>query len=96
MRKSQWFILGFAFLVLMNLFLYQDMSYERSCGVAGAPPTHYTTEEWLEKGSEPVSRVELWCINTEIFDPFIYLFGVMWIACWINGWLEHRAEKRRK
>lgn len=96
MRKSQWFVLGFAFLLLMNWFMYQDMSYERSCGVAGTSPTHYTAEEWLEKGSEPVSRVGLWCINTEILDPFIYLFGMLGIVCLINGGLEWWADRKKK
>jgi len=96
MRKSQWFVLGFAFLLLMNWFIHQDLTYERLCGVAGAPLEQYTAEKWLEKGSEPVSRVELWCINTEIFDPFIYLFGVLWIVCWINGGLEWWVDRKKK
>lgn len=68
------------------------LTYEAVCGRAGIPPEHFTAEEWFEKGSEPINRVTLWCINTEILDPFIYIFAVMWIVCWVNGWLEGRSR----
>jgi hypothetical protein len=85
MRKNQWYVLGIAFWLLMMLFIYQDYSYEVACGgFAGHG----------EKSFEPLLRYELWCINTEILDPFIYFFMVMSVACWINGWLEGRAEKK--
>ena len=83
MRKNQWYVLGVAFLLLMILFIYQDYSYEAACG------GHMGS---LEYRDQPLLRYELWCINTEILDPFIYLFAVMGIVCWINGWLEGRIE----
>ena len=89
MRSSQWFIIGLAFLLLGIFFIQQDMSFEKSCGTPAGGLD-------LEEGFEPLQRYELWCINTEIFDPFIWIFHVFWIVCWINGWIEHRAEKRRK
>jgi len=59
-------------------------------------PKQLTMEEWLEKGSEPVDRVSLWCINTEIYDPFILLLQPLGIVFIICGWIELMTEKRRK
>jgi len=59
-------------------------------------PKQFTMEEWFEKGSEPVDRVSLWCINTEIYDPFIWLLNPLgWIFI-ICGFIESAAEKRKK
>ena len=85
MRTSQWFILGFAFLLLTTSFISKDYSYEAACGGYMGRP---------EYRDRPLLRPELWCINTEILDPFIYLFAVMWVVCWINGGLEWWAERK--
>ena len=89
MRANQWFVIGFAFLLLGMYFGIQDMNYERICGIGGAGHT-------LEEGSKTLTRGDLWCINTEIYDPFIYLFFMMWIVCWVNGILEWWAERKKK
>jgi len=89
MRASQWFVMGFAFLLLGMYFGIQDMNYERICGIGGAGHT-------LEEGSKNLTRSDLWCINTEIYDPFIYLFFMMWIVCWVNGILEWWAVRREQ
>ena len=91
MQRKQWAVLAIAFFILMVYFINEDHGFQNACGVAGIPPEHYTAEKWLEIGSEPVSRVDLWCINTEIYDPFIHLFGVMFFVCLINGWLEKKT-----
>ncbi len=88
MRKNQWYTLGAAFLLLMMFFIWQDFNAEKVCGTSTTlDPT---------KAQEPLQRYELWCINTEIFDPFIYIFFVMSVVCWINGWLKGRAEKEEE
>lgn len=73
MNKNQWLVLFYVFLLLTALFIYQDWRFEKLCG---------TPSTWsMEEGSEQLQRYELWCINTEIYDPFIYLFGVLAFAC---------------
>ena len=82
MRKNQWFVLGFAFLLLMNWFIIIDNGF--NC----------INISDIEK---PLGEGDIWeCVNSEIYDPFIYIFAVLWIVCWINGGLEYWAEKRRK
>lgn len=77
MRKSQWNLLGWAFLMLMVLFISLDLNAEKVCGSL--------KEEDI-----------VYCINTEIHDPFIYLFFVLWVVCWINCGIEWRHERERK
>ena len=96
MKSSQWILIGIFLIVMGIWFIRQDFIAEKVCGVAGIAPMSYTAEEWLEKGSEPVSSVGLWCINTEIYDPFIWFLcplGTLFIIC---GWIELMTEKRRK
>ena len=87
MRESQWFVLGIAFLLLMNWFIYLDFSAEKSCGT---PLTGFNGE-----GGEPLQNYRLWCINTEIYNPFIYLFGILGITCFINCGLEWWGKRRK-
>jgi hypothetical protein len=89
MRANQWYILGLGFLLIQTFFIYQDMTYERICGIGGAGHT-------LEEGSKNLTRGDLWCINTEIYDPFITVLFVMWIVCWVNGFLEGRAGRKEQ
>ena len=91
MKRSQWWVLSMVFLLLMIYFIREDSVFEKACGVAGTPPITYTAEEWLKEGSKPVDRVDLWCINTEIYDPFIKLFFVLMWASIICGWLESKG-----
>jgi hypothetical protein len=96
MRSSQWSIIGIFFIVMGIWFIRQDSIAEKVCGVAGTAPMNYTAEEWIEKGSEPVNNVGLWCVNTEIYDPFIWLLTPLGIVFLICAWIELMAEKRRK
>ena len=82
MKSNQWYVLGFAFLILMILFINIDLTF--NCNMFSV------TDENLDKA-------DIWCIvNGEIYDPFIYLFAVLWIVCWINAWLEHRNLKKEE
>ncbi len=82
MRKNQWFVLAYTFLVLMIFFIYMDISWGNTCNLFN-----------LE---QPLNKLDLSaCIQAEIFEPFIWLFFVMWIVCSINGWVEGRAERKR-
>ena len=90
MEKTEWFILGIAFSLIAGWFVHLDIRHEIACGF---PPWG---EGWLENGSQPVTRADLWCINTEIYDPFIWLFIALWITCWINCGLKAWKEKKKK
>jgi len=75
MNKKQWNVFAIVFIILMILFIQLD-SMRNSCIPA------FTT-------GEPLSYSETWCIvNSEILDPFIYLFPILAIACWICSSLE--------
>ena len=89
MRANQWYILGLGFLLLQIYFIYQDLNFTNQCGIGGWGHT-------LEEGAKALTRGDLWCINTEIYEPFIETFFVMWIVCWVNGFLEGRAERREQ
>lgn len=83
MRSNQWYVLGFAFLILMNWFIYQDV--------------HYNCLKLDKATAEKIDRLDIYeCVNSEIYDPFIWLFGVLWIVCWINGWIENRSKKKEE
>jgi len=53
-------------------------------------PKQLTREEWIVKSSEPLTRGDLWCINTELYDPFIWLFGTLGWMFLILGFLEKK------
>ena len=38
------------------------------------------------------SEQPMWCINTEIYDPLIYLFATLGIAFLICGFLERNRK----
>jgi hypothetical protein len=90
MRTNQWFVLGLGFFLLAQYFMYQDVGiYENLCGMRGAGKN-------IEDSSKILTRGDLWCINTEIYDPFIELFMMLWIVCWVNGILEWWAVRKEK
>ncbi len=92
MRSSQWFIIGFAFILLGGFFISEDFGYRAVCGVAG----FHSEDLDLGKTPEPLVEGDLWCINTEIYDPFIWLLNPLGIVFIICGWIELVAEKRRR
>lgn len=77
-------------------FIQQDKIAQQTCGVAGTPPAHHTPETWLEESIKPVDRVDLWCINTEIYDPFIWLLFPLSSVFFICGWIEIVAKEGKK
>ena len=93
MRRSQWSVFSAAFFLLFLLFIYIDIQAEAACGTEGIPPDRYNYTEWFDIGSLHVSRVGLWCINTEIFDPFVWLFAVLCVVCVTNGFLEKKSRR---
>jgi len=73
MNRKQWFVLAFGFLVMQIIFISMDSMSPLSCGMEGKP---------LDTG-------DVWCvINAEMFDPFIWLTGFLWIIFVIIGFLE--------
>ena len=85
MNRKQWFVLGFGFMLLSSIFMGMDDGFETICG------TPNTLD--INEGFEPLQRYELWCINTEIFDPFIYVLWGLSIMCYICGFIEPKREK---
>lgn len=82
MRSNQWYVLGFAFLILMIWFIKIDLTF--NCNM-------------FSVADENLDKADMWCVvNSEIYDPFIYLFAVLWIVCWINAWLEHHSKKKQE
>jgi len=74
MNRKQWYALAIAFFVLMIFFIYLDSIYY--CDV-------FSIEE------ETLSKADIFCVvNGEIYDPFIWLFGVLWIVFLICTWLQ--------
>jgi len=60
-------------------------------------PKQLTTEEWFKTGgAQHVDRIGLWCVNTEIYDPFIWLLIPLGIVFLICGVIETASEDRRK
>lgn len=96
MNKRQWEVTGFIFMLAMAWFIIQDVGFERACGVAGIPPENWDIESWDKYIEEKnFTRIDLWCINTELYDPFIWFFAIMWWICWINAWLEGKERKKK-
>ena len=79
MNKNQWFILSITFWILMFLFIKVDSTF--NCDMFSV------TEANLDKS-------DIWCVvNSEIYDPFIWLFPILAIAFFVCGWLEPKKNK---
>ena len=77
MNRNQWLVLQFSSIALMLLFISLDSSY------------------WGCIGSMygELNASDVWCIvNGKIYDPFIWLFGILNFVFMICGFLE---PKRR-
>lgn len=44
---------------------------------------------------ETIQDAAVWVVNRVYSIAYLITFGFA-AACWINAWLEHKAEKRRK
>ena len=74
MNRKQWYALAIAFWVLMILFISIDLKY--NC-------------DMFSVDDNVLSKYDVWCVvNGEIYDPFIWLFGVLWITFLICAWLQ--------
>lgn len=81
MNRKQWFVLAVGFMVIQNIFIFMDSTSPFSCGIEG----------------KPLTTTDVWCvINAEMFDPFIWLTGFLWVLFFILGFLEKKKEKREK
>ena len=84
MNRTEWLVIGFTFLLLGMYFIYTDNGFGEICGVPGTIG--------YEEGNDPLTRLELWCINTEIYDPFIWMFNILFFACMINAYIAERNK----
>lgn len=77
MKRSQWFIFSIVFWILMILFITIDNTFD--C-------------DMFEKYELPLGKFDIWCIvNSEIYDPFIWIFATLGVACIICGCLEKKT-----
>jgi len=82
MKSSQWFVLSIMFWILMGWFIFIDSTF--NCDM-------FSLEE------RSLSQADIWCVvNSEIYDPFIYLFFALGITCSICGGLELFFEFKEK
>lgn len=81
MRSSQWFLIGFFLIVMGTWFVMIDNVY--SCNLLDT--------------SSMLNKADIYgCINSEIYDPFIWLLyplGMVFIIC---GWIEVVAKERKR
>lgn len=78
MNRNQWFMLSIIFWTLMVLFIKIDTNF--NCD------TFSDTDEALDK-------YDIWCIvNSEIYDPFIWVFAILGITFFIGAWLEPQKK----
>ena len=60
-------------LLIQIIFINFDSTSPLSCGIEG----------------EPLDTGDVWCvINAEMFDPFIWLTGFLWVIFIVLGFLE--------
>ncbi|MCK4521795.1 MAG: hypothetical protein KAU20_04425 [Nanoarchaeota archaeon] len=92
MRSNQWYVLGFVFLILSFIFIWQDSMLSSPCHKATLDLFEQKLEAKETFTTEENSLFFTCTTLQEIYDPFIYFTGLMWIGFWICGWLERRAK----
>ena len=75
MNRNQWFRLAFGFMAIMIVLISLDVFSPLSCGMM----------------DRPLTTGDVWCvIQAEMYDPFIMIFGMLWILFIILGFLEKK------
>lgn len=82
MRASQWFILGIFLIAMSTWFITQDAFWNSSCD--------------MFDDSQLTKADMIACLNSEIFDPFIWLLFPLSVVFGICGVVELIAEKKRR
>ncbi len=83
MRSTQWFILGIFFILVSLWFIQLDKPWNLSCNI-------FDDSSQLQKADIMA------CVSSEVLDPFIWLLFPLGVVFNICGWIESRAEKKRK
>ncbi len=82
MDKKQWYKLAIASFLLSMLFISLDMNNGFIPTPFGNPCKSYQIEQ-------PLNKYDITCIlGGEIYEPFIYLFSLLWVFFLILAWLE--------
>ena len=75
MNKSQWFVLSWSCMIIGVIFIAID-SFSTRC---------------INLISEQLSIYDVWCVvNAEIYEPFIYMFYMLFIVFMILGFMEKK------
>ena len=87
MNKKQWFALAFSFMLIGFMFIGLDQM-NGSCLNAFLEFNIIQAKQGI-----PTDLVlsDIWCVvNSEMYEPFIYLFHALWIVFMILGFMEKK------
>ena len=85
MNKKQLYILAFGFMLIGVIFIYLDMS--------GAECLCSSSSDIAE---QPLDIYDVYCvINSEMYDPFIWMFHLLWVLFIILAW-QTKDKKQQK
>ena len=78
MNKKQWYVLSWSFMILGILFIWLD-TMNGVCLSA------------LFSSVSELSFADIHCVvNSEMYEPFIYISYFFWIVFMILGWMEKK------
>lgn len=81
MRKNQWIVLGGIFFLISGYFLFWQY-------IAGAATPSILSVKTVQDAAA-------WIVSRIYSIAFLIAFG-FGVACWINAWLEGRAEEKEE
>ncbi|HDZ27931.1 hypothetical protein LCGC14_1005720 [marine sediment metagenome] len=82
MNRKQWFVLAWSCMIIGILFIGLDTM---NGGCLRAKMSSLT--------AEPADLGDVWCVvNSEMYEPFIYLAYMLWVVFLILGFLEPKED----
>ena len=82
MKSSQWSVLGLFMIFMTFLFRWLDSIWGENCNI-------------LETVAVTKGDI-IACMNAEMYEPFIWIFGFFSIALFINAFIAAKKEKIAK
>ncbi|TKJ17294.1 hypothetical protein CEE44_02040 [Candidatus Woesearchaeota archaeon B3_Woes] len=108
MNRKQWYVLAIVSFLLGNFFIYLDINngflplpsignpcnFEERLLLEKYNAGEITIEEYREKIKDgQLDKYDVTCIlGGEMYEPFIYLFNLLWIVFLILAWLEPKKQ----
>jgi len=72
MTRREWFILSIIFWVIIGIFVSLDLMNPLTC---------------VQASGSQASAADIWCIfQSEMYDPFIMMFGLLGFCFFIGSW----------